>query len=126
MIDRFPELKSVPLGAPPDVGFLDGLFFVGNICLAAYGLLALAVALGLTGLPFAARLLARFVLWAVIAGTICWAVLVPGGLWTLLIPILTPAATLACLIVRFAVARPHPDSPCGGVAGAESRSGHPH
>lgn len=104
MMDRFPELKSIPSGTPPNDGFLDGLFFLGHVCGLIYLAVFLALALLLTGLPYAAWLLTRTILLVTVGATIVWAVLVPGSLWTMLLPTLAPALILAFLVSRYAAA----------------------
>ncbi|MEE2786587.1 MAG: hypothetical protein VX589_04550 [Myxococcota bacterium] len=106
MYDRFPELKTVPTeGTPPNDGFLDGVFFLGNLCALVYVLVFVALALLLSGLPYASKLLTNFCLAVCIGGPIVWAIFVPGGLWTMLLPVLAPAAILAFFINRYAAAR---------------------
>ena len=51
MYDRFPQLRQIPEGTPPNDGFLDGLFFLGHICIAIYVAVGLSLALLLRVFP---------------------------------------------------------------------------
>ena len=101
MYDRFPQLRQIPEGTPPNDGFLDGLFFLGHICIAIYVAVGLSLALLLTGLPYAARLLTSCILFGTATAIVVWAIMVPGSLWTMLIPTLAPALLLAFLVYTY-------------------------
>ena len=69
------------------------------MCALVYVIPALAFALLISRLNFAAMLTARLGLSICIGVPMFWAVLVPGGLWYLVVPILTPAA-MVCFLVN--------------------------
>ena len=98
MFNRFPELRNIPEGTPPNDGFLDGLFFLGEMCALVYVLPVLSFALFLPGLPYAAKLTSALALLICVGVPMVWAVLVPGGLWYMLLPILAPAG-LVCFLI---------------------------
>ncbi len=100
MYDRFPELRGLPKGTPPEDGFLDGLFFIGGFCGLTYVIPLLGFAFYMTGLPYAGMLMGWLGLLVSVGTPILWAAFVPGGLWYMLLPIFTPVALLSLLLVR--------------------------
>ena len=100
MFSRFPELTEWPQGGPLQDGFLEGLMFLGVLCGLVYVIPLLALALFLTGLPYAARLTGAFGMAVCVTFPAGWGVLVPGGLWYLLLPVLAPAFLMSFLVYR--------------------------
>ena len=105
MFNRFPELADIPQGTPAQDGFLDGLMFLGVLSAFVYVIPILALALFLTGLPYAAKLTGGLGITVCVGFPVTWAVLVPAGLWYLLLPMLSPALLLCALIYRAGAAR---------------------
>ena len=105
MFNRFPDLANIPQGTPAQDGFLECVFFLLVLSALVYVIPVLALALFLTGLPYAAKLTGILGIIVCIALPSVWAVLVPAGLWYLLLPLLAPAILFSFLMYRGASAR---------------------